>query len=176
MTADPTRLMQAAEGYLELDLPAEALKSLYTVEKSFRGQFAWQFLAGLALQNLKRYAEALEFLEHARELKTDAVPVYVSLGICYKRVDKLNAAIQAMHQADEVCRKSDDDDHHALVMYNLSCYYALAHRKDEMLHWLAKSFTKDSSYRKLVDAESDFDFYRRDEDFLHLTNPPDDFI
>jgi hypothetical protein len=54
-------------------------------------------------------------------------------------------------------------------MYNLSCYYSLAGRKDEMLDWLARALDKEPGYRRLIAAESDFDHFREDADFRRLT-------
>ena len=62
-------------------------------------------------------------------------------------------------------------EHHPkvpIVLYNLSCYYALAGDKDHALSWLGRALRMNRSMVKLVPEETDFDALRNDPDFQHL--------
>jgi hypothetical protein len=52
-----------------------------------------------------------------------------------------------------------------IIMYNLSCYFALAGNKTQALSWLGRALRKEKSLRKLIPEESDFDRLRDDPDF-----------
>lgn len=165
------RMMQQAEGYLELDLPNQALPLLDQVSKEGRATFNWNFLMGEALRSLKRCADALIHIEAAHRLQPENTGVYISLGWCYRRTDQLNRAISSLHEAIDICQRKSDDNH-GLLMYNLSCYYSLAGRKRDMLRWLAKAIEKQERLRSLIADETDFDAFRNDPEFQRLVNTP----
>ena len=162
------RLLEQAEGYIELDLPQPARKALQLVGPESRAGFEWNFLIAESYRAENLYDLALPHFEKAQQLKPDLIPIYISLGWCYKRADQLGRAIEALHEADRQCEKSENGDSHALVMYNLGCYYALAGQKPEMLYWLGRALGKEPEYRKLIPEETDFDHFREDPDFHHL--------
>lgn len=65
------RRLTAAEGYLELDLPVDALDELHKVENPgpFEGPYMW--MTGLALRNQGLYDEAIAPLRHAARSMPD---------------------------------------------------------------------------------------------------------
>jgi uncharacterized Ntn-hydrolase superfamily protein len=56
----------------------------------------------------------------------------------------------------------------ALVLFNLSCYEALAGRRDDALAHLRAAIEHDESIRRQAAADSDFDAYRDDPEFRAL--------
>lgn len=164
------RFLQQAEGYLELELPLPALESLRRVGTKTRESFEWNFLCSECYRVLERYEDALPLLERCRQLRPEFVAVYINLGWCYKRVGQLPKAIDALRAAHRQCLVQKTNTDHALVMYNLACYYSLAGQKDEVLYWLELALSKDPGFRELIAAESDFDNFRNDVDFQRLAN------
>lgn len=162
---DAKRLIQA-EGYLELDLPKEAWRIL--AGSSDRNGHEWLALAAECKRQLHEYAEALVFLERAVTERPEEISLYINMGWCLKRLDRLSEAIDALLAADKICRQLRLGDTHPLVMYNLSCYYSLAGDKQEMLSWLSAALDKEPGYCRLIPEESDFDSFRQDEAFLTL--------
>jgi tetratricopeptide (TPR) repeat protein len=158
------RILREAEGYLELGLPQAALDTLARISEpgTFLGQKL--YLTGEALRALERYAEAIPALEQAAELRPSEIPVWLALGWCYKRTNRLENAIGALEKAEEV---APDD---AIVHYNLACYLSLAGRKHEAITRLARALSIDPDYRDMIGAETDFDPIRNDPEFQSLTS------
>ena len=81
------------------------------------------------------------------------------MGWCHKRSGRLDLAIDAL----EAARAADPEE--PLIHYNLACYWTLAGGKRQALVYLERALALDASYRRLIDAETDFDSLRTDPDF-----------
>jgi tetratricopeptide (TPR) repeat protein len=122
------------------------------------------YLKGQALSVMERYAEAIQPLLESSRNDGDNMHVWLSLGWCYKRVGRLDLAIEALEEALAI------DPEYAIIHYNLACYWSLARSPKLSVAYLASSFDIDDSYRDLVSAEPDFDAVRNHPDFLALTS------
>jgi len=162
------RLLSAAEGYLMLDMPRQALESLDAIEDPERAPFAYNYQRGMVLRHLERHAEALEYFLRAFDEDPENVSLLLAMAWCYKRTDQLPRAISTMELAYRVAPKQP------IVLYNLACYWALAGNKDQALSWLGRSLRMDGELRKLIPEESDFDKLRDDPDFEAMVGLPDD--
>lgn len=162
-----TQILKEAEGYLELNLPEQALATLERAGDggTFRGHVL--YLRGEALRALERYPESLEALREAAELSPSNVHIWLALGWCYKRDGRLDLAIDALERAQETDPAPPTA---ALLLYNLACYWSLSRRKDRALTSLAHAFAIDAHYRDLVGSEPDFDPLRSDPDFRDLVS------
>lgn len=158
------RWLTAAEGYLELDLPAQAIGSLTRLGDRAGWESHAHYLHGEALRSLERYEEAIHSFQKAQRDMPELIELYVSLAWCHKRTGRLDLAIETLEEALEV------DATEALLYYNLACYWCLAGHKARVLRFLGKAFYLDGSYRDLVEDESDFDPMRSDPDFIELTS------
>ena len=158
------KLILEAEGYIELGMPAHALKIIAKISDTNELDGHAAFLKGDALRSLGRYDEAVVELEAAAETSIDNIYIWLALGWCHKRTDQMNLAIQSL----EVALSIDPDK--AIIPYNLACYWSLAGDTDKSLSYLARAFDIDSDYRDLVDSESDFDPIRADPGFINLTS------
>jgi tetratricopeptide (TPR) repeat protein len=153
-----------AEGYLELGVPEEALRTLARLgQEAGLGAHAL-YLQGEALRSLERYEEALAPLGQAATLSPQSVHLWLAIGWCRKRTGRIDLAIEAMERAVAI----DAED--ALNHYNLACYLSLNGQKDRALAHLARALKIDPGYRNLVDDERDFDPLRSDPDFRALTS------
>jgi len=154
--------IREAEGYLELGMPAHALRSLRRVEQVSHDDPYSLYLKGETLRTLERFEEALEPLQRAAaEMPCDIQP-WISLGWCQKRTGKLKQAIHSLEMAVDI------DPAEALLHFNLACYWSLARDKTRALQYLLQALSLDPDYRRLIEEESDFDSLRGDPDFQAL--------
>jgi len=109
------RALREAQGYLELAMgltdqwpvPAalserlaqRALDALATVTEFGVQRTEVLYLTGLAYRTMQRYAEAVPPLLAAARCEPDSVPIWLVLGWCYKRIDRLEDAIAALERA-----------------------------------------------------------------------------
>jgi tetratricopeptide (TPR) repeat protein len=156
------KLQREAEGYLELGLPALALRSLERLGDPTQFAPSTLYLWGEALRAAQRYAEAIPPLEQAAAAEPENVHVWLALAWCYKRDGRLPRAIEAIRSA------LNSDPSEALLHYNLACYLSLAGDKDGALVHLSQALSAEPYYRSLVDNEPDFDPIRSDPDFQAL--------
>lgn len=154
--------MTAAHGYLELELPLQALDELRGVRDP--GEYVYEFhrLRAEVHRALADWNAALADFRVCYDLQPKQLDVLLGLAWCYKRIDRLSQAIAVMHEAYESHAQT------ALVLYNLSCYYALDRQKHQALSWLGRALRMDRAYLRLVPTETDFDFIRHDADFQRL--------
>ena len=153
------RKLEAARGFLALDMPQHALRELGSIDDPEKIPFAINQLRGEALKQAGDHDAALA--AYNRALAEDPTDMTVLLGMawCYKRTNQLSRAIAAMEQA---YRSKPDEP---IVLYNLACYFALDGNKTQALSWLGRALRMESSLRKLIPDESDFDDLRNDPDF-----------
>lgn len=151
-----------AEGYLELGLHAQALRSLQRRGKLVHSDDRACYLMGECLRELSRFDEAIHPLRRSAELNADPTETWLALGWCYKRTGRLQ---EATHSLERALRDQPDD---ALLNYNLACYYSLAGRGLDALRRLKRAFDLDSHLRQLVEDEPDFERLRDDIGFRML--------
>lgn len=164
MLAQRKRWLTEAEGYLELDMPRQALCSLERLGDRHVWESHAHYLQGEAFRSLEHYEQAVGSLLRARRDMPEMIELYISLAWCHKRSGRLDLAIETLEEALEV------DPTEALLYYNLACYWSLAGRKAKVLKLLSKAFYLDGAYRDLVEEEPDFDPMRSDPDFIELTS------
>jgi tetratricopeptide (TPR) repeat protein len=152
-----------AEGYLELGMPQQALRTLQHRRHLVHGDARGCYLMGESLRELERYREAVFPLRRSLELIPDDVHVAMALGWCYKRIGKLDDAIAALERAVSI------EPGDATLHYNLACYWSLARNRRRALQHLAYALDIDGNYRKLAEDEPDFDNIRHDPLFQSLT-------
>ena len=174
------QLLQEAEGYLDLALvlsdklplstavrdriAGRALDTLQKLERKAQNSAQALWLKGQALRIMERYREAIDPLRRAADQEAGNMQAHLALGWCYKRIDKIDYAIQALEDA-LACEHND-----AIVHYNLACYWSLANNVGLALVYLAQAFDLDPDYRDMVANEPDFDPVRNHPEFVALTS------
>ncbi len=172
------QVLREAEGYIELLLLAEAR---YGLPQELRDRIAQRalrllrrtrfvgrmlsralLLEGQALRLLGRYREAVGPLVRSSELDAQNLHVWLALGWCYKRLGRLDLAIEALEQAMPV---ANDE---AIVHYNLACYWSLAGNRALALRYLSQALSLDPRYRDLIEEEPDFNPIRHDPEFQSI--------
>ncbi|MCE9607385.1 MAG: tetratricopeptide repeat protein [Planctomycetia bacterium] len=158
------RLLREAEGYLELGLPHLAVETLGKIDEpgTFHGKQL--YLLGEAFRAQGRFSEAIEALQASADKAPSKIDIYLALAWCYKRVSRIDLAIDAMQKALEI------DHSLAILHYNLACYWSLLPNKEQAIQCLSEALRRDPDYRDLIAGESDFDLVRHDPDFQSLAS------
>jgi len=153
------RRLEAARGYLLLDMADHALAELLAIRDPGQCRFALDELRGEACRQLRQYDEAIAHYERALRERSNDLSALLGIAWCYKRTDQLPRAIAAMDRA------YDAQPDEPIVLYNLACYFALDGDKARALSWLGRALRMKSSLRTLIPDEHDFDSLRDDPDF-----------
>ncbi|MEQ8849214.1 tetratricopeptide repeat protein [Botrimarina sp.] len=155
-----------AEGYLELGMHDQALRSLQRRGKLVHGDGHACYLMGECLREMRRYHEAIYPLRRSVELDPKPCESWLALGWCYKRTGRLDEAIRALQRAGDFAPDQ------ALVQYNLACYHSLAGERMAALRRLKRALDLDRSLAALVADEPDFDAMRADPALRMLLAAP----
>ena len=156
------RRLDAAEGYLLLNMTDHALAELWSIPDPAEAQFEYHQLLGECYRARQDWAAALSEFDRCYALQPQDLDVLMALAWCYKRLDRLPHAIAAMHEAYESHRDVP------VVLYNLSCYYSLAGNKSQALSWLGRALRMERKLLQLIPAETDFASLRNDPEFCRL--------
>ncbi len=103
------RKLIAAEGYLELGMPLQALRELDKVTDPGSLTASYSFLRGESLKRVGRYSEAIEPLQYAADL----LPIphsqlpWKSLETCYRESGQSELADTAERTADEIASEAN---------------------------------------------------------------------
>lgn len=174
------QILREAEGYLDLvaafadqwPLPTpvrdvvvqRALVALDRLSGRDAESAAALYLRGQALRAMERYGEAIAPLEQAARLEPANIEVFLALGWCYKRIGRVDLAIDALETAEST------HDRAAIIHYNLACYWSLAKDGRRCAAHLSRALELEPAYRELIDGEHDFDPVRQDPDFQAVTS------
>lgn len=182
--SDPSRsqrqhCLREAEGYLDLitvfddkwpprpdvrhQLAQRSLDCLERIEKPGAHRSRVCFLRGYALRLMDRYSDAVLSLRECADLEPEDVSARLALGWCFKRLRRLDLAIESLEEALAI------DPSLAIVHYNLACYWSLAGNVKLCVAYLSQAFEMNAKYRDYVAREHDFDNVRRHPHFLALT-------
>lgn len=156
------RRMDAARGYLMLDLPDRALRELDEIIDTDETACEYHLLRGEALRAKSDHHAALAAFHKALESRPEDLGALMGLAWCFKRIDRVDQSIETMQRA------YGSHPEEPVVLYNLACYHSLAGEKDLALSWLGRALRMDRGFTKLVPRETDFDPLRDDPDFRHL--------
>ncbi len=158
--------LEAASGYLMLDMPNHALRELKAISDPEIRSLEFHQLTGEAHRQAERHEEAATAFLLALEKKPNDISLLMALAWCYKRTKQLPKAIAAMEQAYR------NNSTEPIVLYNLACYLALAGDRNRALSWLGRAIRMAPDLRKLTKEETDFDQLRDDPGFELITRPP----
>lgn len=156
------RRLDAAEGYLLLNMTDHALAELRSIPDPAEAEFEYRQLLGECHRARQDWAAALAEFERCYELQPQDLDVLMAMAWCYKRLDRLPQAIAIMHEAYDSHRNVP------VVLYNLSCYYSLAGNKSRALSWLGRALRMERKLLQLIPTETDFAPLRNDPEFCRL--------
>lgn len=156
------RALRVAEGYLELGMLDHADRELGGIKDPGEQTFAYHALKAEVLRAREQWTAALEEFRMCQTERPTDLGVFLGIAWCLKRVDRLLDAIKTMQDAYRSHAQTP------VVLYNLSCYHALAGHKQQALSWLARALRMDSQLRRLIARETDFDAIRNEPEFQKL--------
>jgi tetratricopeptide (TPR) repeat protein len=174
------QLIQEAEGYLDLILAVSdpfpldpthrirlAKRAIAALDQLDHTEFSHgraHYLRGQAFRLMEKHHQSIDALLKAAAVDPMNVHIHLSLAWCYKRVGRVDLAIQTLEDALEI------DPDRGIVHYNLACYWSLANNVGLTLAHLARAFEMNGMYRQLVADEPDFEPVRNHPEFLALTS------
>lgn len=152
-----------AEGYLELGMPLRALNEIRHANE-LRLPFTAHllYLEGTACFELKKYRDALYPLGQAVLMEPTEINYWLLIGMCQKRVGRCDLAIESLENALFI------QPNNPVVLYNLSCYHALAKQTEKCLKYLARCLRLDPTFREFVCREPDFNLVRNRSEFVQI--------
>jgi tetratricopeptide (TPR) repeat protein len=173
------QLIQEAEGYLDLILTVSdpfpidsalrdrlAKRAIAVLDKLDHEEFCHgraHYLRGQAFRLMEKHHQSIDALLKAADVDPTNVHIHLSLAWCYKRVGRIDLAIQCLEDGLEI------DPERSILHYNLACYWSLAKNVGLTLAHLARALEMNDTYRDLVADERDFDPVRNHPEFLALT-------
>ena len=157
-----SKRLQAASGFLDLEMPEQALAELKPIEIDDLRPLQW--LRASALTQLERFDTAERIYRRMLNRKPDDIDAAVGRAWCLKRLDRLDEAIATLEKSVRL------NPGEAILQYNLACYHALTTDKQNCLSRLGRAIRLDRSFAALVEEETDFDGIRTDDDFAALVS------
>jgi len=158
------RLLEAARGYLELNMPDNAMGELRQIQAFENCAFDWHLLMGHAQRLKSDYRTALLSFGKALDNRPRSTKVLMGMAWCHKRLDDIDQAISLCERAQQL------EPQNAVIQFNLACYMCLAGDKSRALSWLGRALRLDASLVELTADESDFDALRDDPDFQMIVD------
>ena len=161
------KIVQKAEGYLELDMPEYALAEIRKASRmSVQCSPDLFYLEGAALHKIKRYRDALYPLGQAVLLEPANLKTWLLIGNCQKRIGRCDLAIESLENALSIQPNSP------VALYNLACYHALAKHPEECLRYLSQAISLSPRYREYARNEQGFQILLDNPKFTELLREP----
>lgn len=149
------RMLEAAEGYLYLRMPHEALAELNRVEPRERNRPSVMRGRVRVLLHLKRWQDAESLSSKGRELHPDETEFVVQRAFALHQLRKINEPVEALSVAPEWLRRT------GILHYNLACYEAQLGDLTTARQCIDTAFQLNAAFKKNA---------RRDPDLAGLWN------
>ncbi|MFC5051398.1 tetratricopeptide repeat protein [Rubritalea spongiae] len=143
------RSLSAAEGYLQLEMPDEAMRELEGLSNQVRqSQHAAELeLAAEMMQ--KRWDRGVELARALCRLRPNKKSYYLHAAFCLHETGDTLAAKSFLMSGPHSLMKD------ALFHYNMGCYSAVLGDPEEALSYLRKAFALDPALRKTAENDPD---------------------
>lgn len=147
------RRLTAAQGYLELDMPAEALDELLALPSEIVRRWEIQQLLLIVLMRLRKWPEAVDVCDFMRQKFPAQSVGFIHGAFCLHELGRTTEARDLLLSGPPALLR--EPTYH----YNLGCYAAVLGQPDEALQHLRTSFAMDKSFIEIA---------RRDPDLKNL--------
>jgi tetratricopeptide (TPR) repeat protein len=147
------RHLTAAQGYLELDMPAEALDELKVLPQELLQRWEIQQLLLVVLMRLRNWSEALSVCQFMRQHFPEQTVGFIHGAFCLHELGQTSEARDLLLSGPPSLLR--EPTYH----YNLGCYAAVMGQPEEALQHLRTSFAMDKSFIEIA---------RRDPDLKNL--------
>ncbi len=131
MRAD--RRIEAARGYLTLDMPEHALKELGEIPESSRHRVDGLRLRGDAFRALSQDEKAIAAYTRTLAERPDCLPALMGAAVCYRRLGQLGRAVAAVEDANRL------HPNEPAVLFALARFYVLIGETPRAMGWLGRA-------------------------------------
>ena len=151
LSTEDRRRVEAAEGWIELGLPAEARQELDAIPAAHRShpailEIRWQIAA-----REKNWELCLELASAVIQLVPE-----LALGWIHRSYS-LHELKQTAEARDNLLRVVDNFPGEAILRYNLACYECQLGHEDQSKQWLRKAFALGDPRKMKAMALEDLD-------------------
>jgi predicted Zn-dependent protease len=143
------RALLAAQGYIELDMPAEALRELDELPSEERGLQQVLQVRLFILMRSRRWLEAMEVCDALRDADSQQTTGYIHGAFCLHELGRTREAKELLLSGPAALLRE------ATYYYNLGCYDAVLGNVDEAVHALEISFRMDDKFREIAKYDPD---------------------
>jgi tetratricopeptide (TPR) repeat protein len=149
-TMGADRRIEAARGYLTLDMPEHALRELSHVPEAGLYRAEGLRLRGDALRALAQYEEASAVYTRTLAEWPDCLPALMGAAICYRRLGQLGRAVAAVEDANRL------HPNEPAVLFALARFYVLTGETPRAMGWLGRAVRICPEVAGWAEADDDF--------------------
>lgn len=143
------RSLLAAQGYIELEMPQQALKELDDLPESEREREDVLQMRLFILMRCKDWEGALDVCAGLRESVPECTTGYIHSAFCLHELGRTSEAKQMLLSGPASLLKE------ATYHYNLGCYDAVLGNADDAIRHLEMSFQIDKKFREIAKYDPD---------------------
>ncbi len=143
------RSLVAAQGYIELEMPDEALREIDGLSAEDLAREEVQQMRLFVFMHSRRWDEALDVCARLRRERPECTTGYIHGAFCLHEIGRTLDAKNLL-LAGPACLLSEPTYH-----YNLGCYNAVLGNLDEASQHLEASFQLDKKFRELAKYDPD---------------------
>jgi predicted Zn-dependent protease len=141
--------MTAAQGYVELRMPEEALRELQSLPVEDARRMDVMQLMLLLLMQLGRWHDGVELCQTMRSEEPDSTTGYIHGAFCLHELGQTREAKELLLTGPGALRQE------ATFYYNMGCYDAVLGNVDEARASLERSFCMDERFREIARHDPD---------------------
>ncbi len=143
------RILLAAQGYIELGMPREALEELRSLPKLRASAPQSLEIRIVALIRLGRWKSAAASARKLCRQQPGEAAGFIHLAYCLHEMGETARAKETLLNAPEAVRRN------ATCYYNLACYEAVLGQLDSARYYLARSISMDERFREFARHDRD---------------------
>lgn len=159
---DIERRIEAARGYLTLEMPEHALRELDKIPVSSRSRADGLRLRGDALRGLHRFEEAAAVYVRTLAEWPDCLPALMGAANCYRRLGQLGRAVAAVEDANRL------HPNEPAVLFALARFYVLTGEAPRALGWLGRAIRMCPDVADWAETDEDFEPLKANSHFRLL--------
>jgi tetratricopeptide (TPR) repeat protein len=143
------RILLAAQGYLELEMPAEALAELDSLGPKDQGREEILQLRLFILMRGRQWSRSLAVCERLRQSFPETSTGYIHGAFCLHELGRTSEAKETLLSGPSSLTSE------ATYFYNLGCYDAVLGNLEEATASLRTSFEMDNKFREIAKYDPD---------------------
>jgi predicted Zn-dependent protease len=143
------RTLVAAQGYIELEMSSEALRTLDELPEEAQGREDVLQLRLFILMRGRRWQDAMDVCARLRESDPQQTTGYIHGAFCLHELGHTREAKDLLLSGPAALLRE------ATYYYNLGCYDAVLGNLEEALHALEISFKMDDKFREIAKYDPD---------------------